>query len=212
MFGDPVQNPMGWKVKPMGDLLSVLTDFSANGSYKTLDSNVIMYDEPNYALMIRTTDLESGDFRNNVKWVDEKAYNLLSKSKIYGKEIIMNKIGSAGKVYLMPELNIPVTLGRNAFLFRYKENINSVYIYFLLTSEYGQNEIKPYIRGAVTKTITKDDVRKIRIPVPPLTLQNNFATFVHQIDKSKFEIWLTLQNYDIIEKECFKIWLISTSC
>ena len=212
MFGEPVQNPMGWEVKPMGDLLSVLTDFSANGSYKTLDSNVILYDEPNYALMIRTTDLESGDFRNNVKWVDEKAYNLLSKSKIYGKEIIMNKIGSAGKVYLMPELNIPVTLGRNAFLFRYKENINSVYIYFLLTSEYGQNEIKPYIRGAVTKTITKDDVRKIRIPVPPLTLQNNFAAFVQQIDKSKFEIWLTLQNYDIIEKECFKIWLISTSC
>ena len=187
MFGDPVNNPMNWEIKPMGELLSLLTDFSSNGSYKTLDSNVIMYDEPNYALMIRTTDLESGDFSNNVKWVDEKAYNLLSKSKVFGKEIIMNKIGSAGKVYLMPELNRPVTLGRNAFLFRYKENINSVYIYFLLTSEYGQNEIKPYIRGAVTKTITKDDARKIRIPVPPITLQNNFETFVQQIDKSKFE-------------------------
>ncbi len=200
MFGDPILNPMGWEIKPMGDLLSVLTDFSANGSYKTLDSNVIMYDEPNYALMIRTTDLESGDFRNNVKWVDEKAYNLLSKSKIYGKEIIMNKIGSAGKVYLMPELNIPVTLGRNAFLFRYKENINSVYIYFLLTSEYGQNEIKPYIRGAVTKTITKDDVRKIRIPVPPLTLQNDFVTFVQQIDKSKFAVQKSLEKAETLYK------------
>ena len=188
MFGDPTTNPMNWEIKPMGELLSLLTDFSSNGSYKTLDSNVIMYDEPNYALMIRTTDLESGDFSNNVKWVDEKAYNLLSKSKVFGKEIIMNKIGSAGKVYLMPELNRPVTLGRNAFLFRYKESINSVYIYFLLTSEYGQNEIKPYIRGAVTKTITKDDARKIRIPVPPITLQNNFASFVQQIDKSKFVV------------------------
>lgn len=188
MFGDPTTNPMNWEIKPMGELLSLLTDFSSNGSYKTLDSNVIMYDEPNYALMIRTTDLESGDFSNNVKWVDEKAYNLLSKSKVFGKEIIMNKIGSAGKVYLMPELNRPVTLGRNAFLFRYKESINSVYIYFLLTSEYGQNEIKPYIRGAVTKTITKDDARKIRIPVPPITLQNNFASFVQKIDKSKFVV------------------------
>lgn len=187
MFGDPTTNPMNWEIKPMGELLSLLTDFSSNGSYKTLDSNVIMYNEPNYALMIRTTDLESGDFSNNVKWVDEKAYNLLSKSKVFGKEIIMNKIGSAGKVYLMPELNRPVTLGRNAFLFRYKESVNSVYIYFLLTSEYGKNEIKPYIRGAVTKTITKDDARKIRIPVPPITLQNNFENFVQQIDKSKFE-------------------------
>ena len=191
MFGDPTTNPMNWEIKPMGELLSLLTDFSSNGSYKTLDSNVIMYDEPNYALMIRTTDLESGDFSNNVKWVDEKAYNLLSKSKVFGKEIIMNKIGSAGKVYLMPELNRPVTLGRNAFLFRYKESINSVYIYFLLTSEYGKNEIKPYIRGAVTKTITKDDARKIRIPVPPITLQNNFENFVQQIDKSKFEYTYT---------------------
>ena len=200
MFGDPVQNPMKWEIKPMGELLSLLTDFSSNGSYKTLDSNVIMYDEPNYALMIRTTDLESGDFSNNVKWVDEKAYNLLSKSKVFGKEIIMNKIGSAGKVYLMPELNRPVTLGRNAFLFRYKENINSVYIYFLLTSEYGQNEIKPYIRGAVTKTITKDDARKIRIPVPPITLQNKFENFVQQIDKSKFAVQKSLEKAETLYK------------
>ena len=203
MFGEPSENPKNWDIKPMGDLLSVLTDFSSNGSYKTLDSNVIMYDEPNYALMVRTTDLESGDFINNVKWVDEKAYNLLAKSKVFGKEIIMNKIGSAGKVYLMPELNRPVTLGRNAFLFRYKENINSVYIYFLLTSEYGQNEIKPYIRGAVTKTITKDDARKIRIPVPPISLQNDFETLVHQIDKSKFEIWLYINLCVIIERRVF---------
>lgn len=200
MFGDPTTNPMNWEIKPMGELLSILTDFSSNGSYKTLDSNVIMYDEPNYALMIRTTDLESGDFSNNVKWVDEKAYNLLSKSKVFGNEIIMNKIGSAGKVYLMPELNRPVTLGRNAFLFRYKESINSVYIYFLLTSEYGQNEIKPYIRGAVTKTITKDDARKIRIPVPPITLQNKFATFVQQIDKSKFAVQKSLEKTEILYK------------
>ena len=99
----------------------------------------------------------------------------------------MNKIGSAGKVYLMPVLNRPVTLGRNAFLFRYIESINSTYIYFLLTSKYGQDEIKPYIRGAVTKTITKDDARKIRIPVPSIELQNDFESFVQQIDKSKFE-------------------------
>lgn len=200
MFGDPTTNPMNWEIKPMGELLSLLTDFSSNGSYKTLDSNVIMYDESNYALMIRTTDLESGDFSNNVKWVDEKAYNLLSKSKVFGKEIIMNKIGSAGKVYLMPELNRPVTLGRNAFLFRYKESINSVYIYFLLTSEYGKNEIKPYIRGAVTKTITKDDARKIRIPVPPITLQNNFENFVQQIDKSKFAVQKSLEKAETLYK------------
>lgn len=65
---------------------------------------------------------------------------------------------------------------------------------------YGQNEIKPYIRGAVTKTITKDDAKKIRIPVPPITLQNNFENFVQQIDKSKFAVQKLLKKTEILYK------------
>lgn len=123
MFGDPANNEKGFIKAPMGEYMTVLTDFSSNGSYKTLDSGVIMYDEPNYAWMVRTTDLESGDM-TAIKYIDEEAYELLAKSKIYGGEIIMNKIGSAGKIYLMPQIDIPASLGRNAFMFRYDERIN----------------------------------------------------------------------------------------
>ena len=112
MFGDPANNEKGFIKAPMGDYMTVLTDFSSNGSYKTLDSGVTMYDEPNYAWMVRTTDLESGDM-TAIKYIDEEAYELLAKSKIYGGEIIMNKIGSAGKIYLMPQIDMPASLGRN---------------------------------------------------------------------------------------------------
>ena len=61
-----------------------------------------------------------------------------------------------------------------------------LFIYYLLKSEYGTNEISQYVRGAVTKTITKDDVRKVKIIVPPIELQNKFAKIVEQIDKQKF--------------------------
>ena len=37
MFGDPMKNPMGWDKCPMGNHISLLTDFSANGSYELLD-------------------------------------------------------------------------------------------------------------------------------------------------------------------------------
>ena len=185
MFGDPANNEKGFIKAPMGEYMTVLTDFSSNGSYKTLDSGVIMYDEPNYAWMVRTTDLESGDM-TAIKYIDEEAYELLAKSKIYGGEIIMNKIGSAGKIYLMPQIDIPASLGRNTFMFRYDERINVKFLYHLLTSEYGQREIQQYVRGAVTKTITKNDVRAVLIIVPPIELQNEFESFVHQVDKSKF--------------------------
>ena len=164
--------------------MTLLTDFSSNGSYKTLDSGVTMYDEPNYAWMVRTTDLESGDMES-IKYIDEQAYELLAKSKIFGGEIIMNKIGSAGKIYLMPKINMPASLGRNAFMFRYDDRINVKFLYYLLTSDYGQREIRQYIRGAVTKTITKNDARAVLIIVPPIELQNEFEQFVEQVDKSK---------------------------
>jgi type I restriction enzyme S subunit len=98
----------------------------------------------------------------------------------------MNKIGSAGKVYLMPEITMPASLGRNAFMFRYDDRINAKYLFHLLTSKYGQREIQQYVRGAVTKTITKNDARAVLIIVPPIELQSEFVDFVAQVDKSKF--------------------------
>lgn len=186
MFGDPIHNEKGWMVSTLGEYMTLLTDFSANGSYELLDSNVVMYDEPNYAIMVRTTDLEAGNLTNGVKYIDQSAYELLSKSKLYGGELIMNKIGSAGKIYMMPKIDRPASLGRNAFMFRFDDRINMTYLYALLSSDYGTKEIQQYVRGAVTKTITKESARSIRIVVPPLELQKQYAAFVQQIDKSKF--------------------------
>ena len=186
LFGDPVSNSPKWDTGRLGDYMTTLTDFSANGSYALLDSQVVMYDEPHYAIMVRTTDLETGDFKNGVKYIDQKAYELLGKSKLFGGEMIMNKIGSAGKIYLMPHIETPASLGRNAFMFRFDQRVNIVFLYALLTSEYGTAEIQQHVRGAVTKTITKESTRSIRIIVPPIELQEQFAAFVEQTDKSKY--------------------------
>ena len=193
MFKREKINKKGWLETTIGEHIRLLTDFSANGSYKILDSKVIMYDELNYAYMVRTIDLENKDYKNKVKYITKETYEFLSKSKVYPNDIIMNKIGSAGKVYIMPNLDIPVTLGRNAFLIRFNDKILPIYIYYLLTSEYGKKQIQRCVRGAVTKTITKEDVRKIKIIVPPINLQNQFAEIVKQIDKQKFEIEKSLK-------------------
>ena len=184
MFGDPIANPMGWQIGTLGDYMTVLTDFSSNGSYKTLDSNVVMKDEPDYAWMVRTTDLETGN-ESSYKYIDEWTWNFLEKSKVYGDEIIMCKIGSAGRIYLMPNTGKPASLGRNAFMFRFNDLIDRVYLYYLLTTDYGTKEIMQYVRGAVTKTITKDDVRRVRIIVPPIEKQKVFVDFIEQTDKLK---------------------------
>lgn len=193
MFGDPVKNEKGWEKEEFGNYISVLTDYHANGSYESLKEVVELLDEKDYALMVRTTDLEKNNFEDDVKYITEEAYNFLSKSKVYGNEIIINKIGSAGNVFLMPVLNRPVSLGMNAFLLRFNETkLNVLFTYFLLKTKYGESEIKKRVKGAVTKTIRKDAIREIPIIVPTIEFQNQFAERVAVIEAQKQQAQLAL--------------------
>lgn len=183
MFGDPGFNSKKWSFVNFGDVIELLTDYHANGSYEDLKNNVSLFDRANYALMVRTTDLEKNDFVNDVKYISESAYNFLSKSKVYGGEIIINKIGSAGKVYLMPFLERPVSLGMNQFLIRINQELaESIYIYAFLDSRYGRKIIQDKVNGAVTKTITKNAVRNLKIPLPPIEMQIQFKSIYKKIN------------------------------
>lgn len=171
----------------IGYVISVLTDYHANGSYEVLNQHVTLLDDENYALMIRTTDLEKEDYINNVIYIDEDAYNFLSKSKVYGNEVIINKIGSAGKVYYMPVLNRPVSLAMNQFLLRFKEGIDSKYIFYYLKTKFAEEQIAQRVQGAVTLTITKDAVRSIPLILPIQEEQQKIVSFLdgkcYKIDK-----------------------------
>ena len=185
MFGESSQNLKSWTINKLGDHIQVLTDYHANGSYKILNEQVTLKNEKDYALMVRTTDLEKNDFENDVNYITKNAYDFLKKTPVYGGEIIINKIGSAGKVYLMPYLDRPVSLGMNAFMLRFEDTLNNLYAYYYLTSDYGEWQLKKRVKGAVTKTIRKDAVRDIPIPIPPIKLQNQFEIIYHNIQAQK---------------------------
>ncbi len=185
MFGDLFKNEKKWKFFEFENYVTLLTDYHANGSYEVLRDNVKLFLEPNHAIMVRTTDLENNNYTNDVNYIDEHAYNFLSKSKVFGGEIIINKIGSAGKIYLMPKLNRPVSLGMNAFLLRFKDGVNVNFIYYLLTSAYGKAIIQKKVKGAVTKTIRKDAVRSLLVPEISPDLQNKFSVIFEKTESIK---------------------------
>ncbi|EJG2210939.1 MULTISPECIES: restriction endonuclease subunit S [Proteus] len=164
---------MGSKVK-LGELLSILTDYHANGAYKKLKENVELLDEPDFAVMIRTTNFEQEDFTNNLKYINKHAYSFLAKSKVYPNDIIMNKIANAGSSYLMPDLKVPVSLAMNLFLLRVDAaKANPIYIYLYL--RVNEAYVKSFANGSVTKTITKDAVRNLEIELPSRSIQDRIA-------------------------------------
>ena len=96
----------------------------------------------------------------------------------------------------MPNLNRPVSLGMNAFLLRFKKTSNNIFIFYLLSSDYGKSIIKSKVKGAVTKTIRKDAVRSLKIPLPPLELQIQFVSIVKQVEQTKQKMCDSLHEMD----------------
>lgn len=166
-------------------IIDVLTDYHANGSYETLKAQVELLDAPDYAYMVRSTDLEQSDFVNNVKYVSENAYKHLSKTKLFGGEILINKIGSPGRCYIMPNLNRPATVGMNLFMIRIKKDsgFNESYLWAYLNSTLGKKIIARKINGTVPLTIDKQAIKSLPIPKLSIEFQNSIKSLIALSEK-----------------------------
>ncbi len=187
MFGDPFINPQKWVIDKLGNYLEFIGDIGSNGSNATITKNLKMLDEKDYAIMIRTVNLSKNNFTDNLKYCSKETYEFFKKSKIYGGEIIMNKIGSAGDFWLMPILNTPVTLGLNQLVIRPK-NLENLFLFHFLSSDYGRSIVKSKTRGAATQSITKSAIKELEIIIPPLALQKTFSEIVIKIEKIKIKL------------------------
>lgn len=170
--------------KRLGEIITILTDYHANGSYELLRNNVRLLSEPDFSLMVRAVDLERDNFDLDVRYVSKEAYEFLKKTKIFGREIIIDKIGNTGAVYLMPKLNSPVTLGMNLFLLRPKEGIDPEFIYIFLNSKFGKLLISQKITGTVPTSIDKDSVRSIVIPI----VHKSFSDKIRKLVDGVFDL------------------------
>ena len=185
MFGDARKNPNKYDTVSFIDIVEYMGDIGSNGANKVVVDHLDMKDKEDYAMMVRFTNFTKNDFTDDVKYVSKEAYDFFKKSQIFGGELIICKIGSAGQNYVMPYLNRPVSLGLNQIMVRIKDKILMPYLYQYLHTDYGEFLISGCTNGAVTKTITKTELKKIPVMLPPMELQREFVAFVEQVDKSK---------------------------
>ena len=163
--------PKGWKVEKIGDLPINVTDYVANGSFASLKENVKLYSSPNYAYFIRNTDLKSGNFE---VYVDKHSYDFLSKSTLYGGEIIISNVGDVGSVHLCPYLDKPMTLGNNIIMVKPKSDNYSYYLYILFKWAYGNDLIMSIKGGSAQPKFNKTDFKSLKIVIPKENIIEKF--------------------------------------
>lgn len=162
------------------DIISTLSDFHSNGSYESIAEVFELLDKEDYAYMVRTTDLEKGDYETDVKYITKKCYEYLAKSKLYGGELLINKIGSPGRMFIMPNLNRPVSLGMNLFMIRVKKDsgYNEAFLWAFFNTKLGKSIVERKINGTVPLTIDKEAIRSLYIPLLPPSFQSHIESLV----------------------------------
>lgn len=170
-----------WEEKKLGEIINFLADYTANGSFASLKDNVTYYNEENYAVLVRTTDLEKRDFTPE-RFTDKRGYDFLKKTSLFGGELVLANVGSIGKVYKVPFYNKPMTLAPNTYTIRLNNDNSLEYVYQWMTSNDFLKKILSMVGSSTLKAINKSNLRDIEINCPSLPEQTKIANFLSAID------------------------------
>ncbi len=173
--------PVGWTYTRFQNISLFTTDYVANGSFKTLREHTHKYKEKNYALFVRTMDL-SADFKTDLTYIDKDSYDFLSKSKLFGGELILPNIGgSIGKAFLMPKLNMPMSLAPNSIMVKFTEPVMNKYFSYFIQSPIGKSLLLNNKGGTATPKFSKTELRNMVLKLPPLEEQKHIVAKIEKL-------------------------------
>lgn len=197
---------MEFKKYKIKDITNVVTDYVANGSFKSLKENVNFSDNEDYAILIRLVDYNN-NFKGPFKYVDMKGYEYLEKTKLFGEEIIISNVGAnAGTVFKVPCFNKPMTLGPNSIMVNLKGDNDYFYYYF--KSIIGQSKLKSILSGSAQPKFNKTDFKNIDIEVPDLKSQVKIGGILKKIDKKIENNRNIIANLEELSQTLFKRWFV----
>ena len=136
------------------------------------------------------------------QYVPENIHNgVLARSKVYPNDVLMNIVGPPlGKFALVTNEFSEWNINQAIAIFRAKEKVNPKYLLFALMQP---EVLKPFLRQAVgirQLNLSLAQCRDLEIPLPPLSLQSEFAAFVEQVDQQKQTVQQSLEKLELMKK------------
>ena len=189
LFGEPIANQKKLPVKPLKEISTLITNGNTpkGGSENYVEDGIIFLRSQNV-------------WRNNivlddVAYIDDETHESMKKSSVHHKDILITKTGrintensSLGRAALYLGADDSANINGHVYLVRLDDTVVPEYVVTILTGEAYRRYIRKVCVGGIDKRqINLDQVEEFPIILPPKEQQEKFATFVNQIDKSKFD-------------------------
>ena len=193
MFGDPISNPKHWKTAFLLDI-----GYCKNGmNFHKGDSGVDIH------------CLGVGDFKNRTMIQNVEDLPFVSLNELPDPEYLLRDndiifVRSNGNKELVGRClaiypgSIPVTY--SGFCIRYRltsTNIDTPYLLQVLKTDSIRKKMTG--RGANIQNLNQQTLSQLLVPIPPLSLQNEFAAFVERVDQQKQTIQQSLEKLELMK-------------
>ena len=194
IFGNPVLNNKGWKVKPLRDLTTKI------GSGATPKGGKGAYRKAGISL-IRSMNVHNGqfDYKELAHISDEQA-SKLDNVIVEKDDVLLNITGaSVARSCIVPSSILPARVNQHVCIIRCNEFIIPEFLNKLLIDDNFQNLLWNIAgSGATREAITKQQVENLQIIVPPIESQNAFMKFCKQVEKSKVTVQKALDEIQLL--------------
>ena len=189
MFGDPERNPKCWQVVSITEIIG--GKVSNDGNVQVLGvANIVNRMYSNLENLPRTNATKTDVEKYGVKYGDMLFCRSSLVAEGIGKASIVPQGASTQILFECHVIRLPLDLRKCA----------PEFVQVLSTTNFFRQQIIAQSKTATMTTIGQDGILKAMITLPPIELQNQFADFVKQTDKSKLAIQKNLEKLEILRK------------
>ena len=187
MFGDAVDNPMGWEKR---QLQEIVTD-DCTISYGIVQTGD---DQEEGVPVFRPVDIVNRVPKlDELKKTTEEISNKYKRTVLKGREMLITVRANIADTYIIGEEFKGCNVGRGIVPIRTKEDIMVLeFLKYLMDSKHLNDKIKSKAKGITLIQLNMEDLREVELIVPPLEQQKVFVEFANQVNKSKFGKLTTL--------------------
>lgn len=200
MFGDPVKNEKGWEVKKWSDVFDTKLGKMLDKA-KQLETDQQYPYLANFNVQWRTFDLT--DLRTMAF-----SENELTKYSLQEGDLMICEGGESGRCAVWHDLGQTILFQKAIHRARLKCSLdaNVEYVSFLMQILKLGNGLKDFISQSTIEHLTGEKLNKLPIPLPPLPLQQQFASKIEAIEEMKVETKKALQEAETLFQARMDYW------
>ena len=188
LFGDPVKNEKGWEVKKLGEFTQLVSSGST-----PLGGAKVYQKEGVYFIRSQNVLMNEISF-DKISFINSKVHESMKRTWVEKNDVLLNITGaSIGRVAVFND-DDSANVNQHVCIIRtHKEKLSPIFLSNLIAKDSFQKKSIANSAGGTREAFNFNQIKAFQIIIPPISLQNQFATQIQNIEQQKEKVKAQLQ-------------------